>query len=1069
MINRKAILPHTAAFQNNLYFDDHSLLSDLASDCGIDWSKLQHHITFDGRKVTRGIELSKAYRGKVFAVGHEFKAKDGRNYKRINFYTNKHGGVSNTYSEWHEAQSRKTFEPSKSSVANEAEIVAKESQQSPVIPFRKKVETTVTPAFDNALTDKQAADLNWANQRWDEATTENVANHPYLIAKNLPIDGVEIRRGIGKYGECLMVQIFNTNLQVIGYQHLYAKNLPNRNDNKDFVGQVGEGFAIIGGTFEDCINGAYHVEGLSTGLAVYHANGAKGELNNKHHLPVVVSFSAGNLGKVIDAFMARGCENQRIAADNDCGKTSGNTGVYVAMVAAQKHNLPIFVPVSKDGTAVDFADTLVFKPLNVNKMRYVDFLKKLSEVAPTGQLRRLFTMLANAMAGCVPSKMGKETAIALIHELMAKRGMDTSKINVRGIIHNHVHKRAGLMKKWNSLMSKSGLERHDLKEKTNEEIAEYINKTKGIWLDNRGMGAGKTKLMAILRKLKKLDRIAYLTHRISLTKNASGIMELDYYNDLGYGEGTDGIALCANSLLKYKVETGGFNVLFLDEFRQILDHLIDGSVENRQAVWDGFCAAIRAADFIVCSDADLNDRCVEFLKQHCGGKKIHLIEAEEFDTNGKTYHLLKQDNFKSMYIRILRELQAGKKPFVGCTSKKEANRLHKFLIEQGIAEDDLLLIHSDNRGDEAQSKFLADPNSEASKYLCVIHSPTVGSGVSVEVGEFSNVYLLHSGNITSNEAFQMTARYRKAKHIYVAFGAQPESNRMTNEDLLHEGYNKTVAHYTDGKGVANELGKARIALHAQQNADKNDFQNNFALLVELKGGVLDYSLIDQSLTQEETATIKGITQRAKKADIEAITVASDMSSEEFDAQKNVAPTQADSYRRYRYLTKQMAGLPYAAITESDVENFINDDIKRVVNLENLKASIPACQAWDKQNALTQNKAKSKTSIKVLIEPMIQRLLVEEYIDAHVALRECQYLQQHASELAINKIGNYQHIGSRPVTMLANLVRQFGYKIGFLQMPRQDGKRVRQYQLEEIEHIHRYVTNRQLAGLSSVVR
>ncbi|MFI3123578.1 MAG: hypothetical protein QX194_06590, partial [Methylococcales bacterium] len=120
MINSNAILPHTAAFQNNLYFDDHSLLSDLASDCGIDWYKLQHHITFDGRKVTRGIELSKAYRGKVFAVGSQFKAKDGRNYKRINFYTNKHGGVSNTYSEWHEAQSRKTFEPSKSSVANEA-------------------------------------------------------------------------------------------------------------------------------------------------------------------------------------------------------------------------------------------------------------------------------------------------------------------------------------------------------------------------------------------------------------------------------------------------------------------------------------------------------------------------------------------------------------------------------------------------------------------------------------------------------------------------------------------------------------------------------------------------------------------------------------------------------------------------------------------------------------------------------------------------------------------------------------------------------------------------------------
>ncbi|MEI6746595.1 MAG: hypothetical protein WCL34_11595, partial [Methylococcaceae bacterium] len=329
------IIPHTTAFQNNsyCYFDDYSLINDLASDCGIDWEKLQHHITFDGRKVTRGIELSKAYRGKVFAIGYKFTDKNGRDYKRITFHTNKHGGVTQTYNEWNEAQARKLID-----------------EPSPVIPFKKKSETTVTPAFDNAPTDKQASDLKLANERWNAATTENVTNHPYLIAKNLPIDGIEIRRGMGRYGDCLMVQIFNIHQQVIGYQHLYAQNLPNRNDNKDFVGQIGEGFAIIGGTFDDCINGAYHVEGLTTGLGVYHANGAKGELNNKHHLPVVVSFSAGNLGKVIDAFMARGCENQRIAADNDCGKTSGNTGVYVAMVAAKKHNLPIFVPVSKDGT-----------------------------------------------------------------------------------------------------------------------------------------------------------------------------------------------------------------------------------------------------------------------------------------------------------------------------------------------------------------------------------------------------------------------------------------------------------------------------------------------------------------------------------------------------------------------------------------------------------------------------------------------------------------------------------------------------------------------------------------------
>ena len=1047
----------SSAFQNNsnfdTYYDDYSLLSDLASNCGMDWSKLQHRMTFDERKITRGIELGKSYRGKVFAVGSQFTARNGRDYRRITFYTNKHGGVTETYNEWTEEQANKPFKP-----------------YIPFVPFKKKTPLTLLStapvADENSPSAKQITDLRWANDQWEAASTALVAEHSYLIKKNLPIAGIEIRRGMGRFGDCLMVQIFNfdrnNNLHVIGYQHLYADIIPGRKDNKDFVGQM-RGFAIIGGTFDDCINGAYHDEGVSTGLGVYHAKGGKGELNNKDNLPVVICFSAGNLGNVIDAFMERGCENQRIAADNDCSKKHGNTGIYVAMVAAKKHNLPIFFPIGATGQSVDFADTLKFKTLNVNKMRRVDYLKKLCEIAPIAHLRKLGVQLAIAMAECVPFKMNIETAIRLANEILEKRGADIKKINVRGIIYNHVHKRAELVKQRNTLVKKLGLDIHDLKGKTNEEIAEHVNKIKGIWLDNRGMGAGKTKLMAMLRQLKKYDRIAYLTHRISLTKNASGIMELDYYNDLNYGEGTDGIALCANSLLKFKVETGGFNVLFLDEFRQILEHLIDGSVDNRQAVWDGFIAAIEAADFIVCSDADLNDRCTDFLKQHAGNKKIHLIETEQLEINGRTYHFLKEDNFKSIYIRILREWQnwdKAKRPFIGCTSKKEAKRLYKFLIENGIPESELLLLHSDNRGDDAQARFLADPNGVADEFASIIYSPTLGSGVSVEVDQFSNVYLLNSGNLTSNEAFQMTARYRNAKHVYIAFGNHTERNRMTDEDMLHEGFGKIVEHYTEHKGGANELGKARIALHAEQNADKNDFQNNFALLVELKGGVIDYSLTDESLTKEDMAALKGIAQRVKKADIADITVATDMSDSEFETQQNVAPTQEQSNRCYRYLTKKMAGLPYESITEVEVEHFINDELKKVTNLENLKATLTTCQAWDKQNGLTQDKLKSKTSIKTVIEPLIERLLAEEIIDVNVALRECNYLNQHAAELAVNGIGNYSHIGSRPVTTLANLVKQFGYKIGLLNQPRKDGKRIRQYALQPISHIHQYVKNRQ---------
>lgn len=192
-----------------------------------------------------------------------------------------------------------------------------------------------------------------------------------------------------------------------------------------------------------------------------------------------------------------------------------------------------------------------------------------------------------------------------------------------------------------------------------------------------------------------------------------------------------------------------------------------------------------------------------------------------------------------------------------------------------------------------------------------------------------------------------------------------------------------------------------------------------------------------------------------------------MTNEEFETQKNIASTQNESYRRYRYLTKKMTGLSHESITEFDVANFIDDDLKKVIHLENLKASIPTCHAWDKKNAQTQERSYSKTAIKKLIEPLINRLLAEEFIDVNVALRECEYLKQNAPELAANGIGHYTHIGSRPVTTLANLVRQFGYKIGLTSQPFKDGKRMRLYELQKIEHIHEYVANRQLAGFNEV--
>jgi hypothetical protein len=1057
-IRSPSILAQRNELQNNCYFDDSSLISDLASDCGIDWAKLQHYITFDGRKVTRGIELSKAYRGKVFAVGSQFTAKDGRDYKRITFYTNKHGGVSHTYSEWHEAQARKIDE------------------LSPVIPFKKKFETAVTPAFDNAPTDKQAADLKLANERWNVASTENVANHPYLITKNLPIDGIEIRRGMGRYGDCLMVQIFNIHQQVIGYQHLYAQNLPNRNDNKDFVGQISEGFAIIGGTFDDCINGAYHVEGLSTGLGVYHSVGTKrGQLKNNKKLPVVVSFSAGNLGKNIDNFIARGCEHQLIAADNDAGKVNGNTGVYVAMVAAKKHNLPVFVPVSDDGAPVDFADTIAFTTLNVSKMPEWDYTKKLYAVAPQGHLTCIGQKLAYEASKFVPAKMSKDDAIRMVETVLNSRQLkkqQLQRINARGIIHNELKRREEWLKTWHTITDKSSLKtvKFEHSDNLNEDIALAIyrqfaddlgNRRGSIWLDNRALAAGKTQLLKIVKQVLKTQAIAYVTHRVSLSKDAATVIGLDHYQDLIAGELTNGIAACVNSIRHHHVDKGRFNILFLDEFRQLLEHVCLGSVEDRQAVERALAIAIELADLVICSDADLNDFCIRYLNKHALGKTIHLIETPHVEC---TRELTILENFDSARAEALERIESG--VVVACTSREVAKQNEQYLNNHRI--DNTLLIHSQNSGGERQSKFLANANEvlKEEPIDALVHSPSIGSGVSITTEKFNTNYLFDSGNLPANEKLQMLARNRMTNDWRIAFSPLNQRDRITDEDLLHEGEGRKAAHYTEAVRingytayVPNELGRMRIELMAARNQDLNDAANNVVMLAQIKGLKINY---ENQIVIDDSNHSKGLSAQVKQKTIDATLAAKHLDDAQAKVIESRPTTQAQSDSLNRYKTTVMTGKSHDVLTADDVERLLyKKTMAQVINFETLTANSAELRQWDKQNALSQNKTQCKLSIQALGNAVIEPLKNLEFIDVHTARQLCVYLNDNAAEIGANGLGNYSKKSKYPVRTLGTFTEKFGYKLLEKCTRGARGQQLCCYELVPIDYVAEYAANRQM--------
>ena len=891
-------------------------------------------------------------------------------------------------------------------------------------------------------------------------------NHDYCKKGGIDdIQGLDLRRGTGKHGDCLMYAVHDVQGNIKGYQQIYAENVTKDTNKLFFIAKEGDktgSFAVIGDA-EKIQHGFILAEGLKTSLKIYHADGnGKTTLNNAEKTPVIVGLDVGNLETVIDAVIAHyktEPKNVQIHADNDC-KEHGNIGIYKSLVCAKKHGIKkIYVPVSHNNKAVDFADTLEFFTLAVHD-KPLDHVRQLIEYAPKLQLNKLGRRLASLLTDKTPVDFSYEQAKNELIELLTNRGMTSDKLKpILQTLENAIKKRKEAIKQRHTLTTKHGIIRHSLHgipdNQLNEKIAYTIaDSNGGIWLDNRSLGQGKTKMLEILRDYLKMFSIAYVCHRVSLTKDASTRLSIVNYQDVAQGETPLHIGLCVNSATKHRL--ANYQILFIDEFRQVLEHIYKGTVENRKECLDTLFYAIQNADLVVCLDADLNDDCVQFLKKYASGKTINLIETDT-PPNPKTIHLL--SGHSSTYELIRKELENGGSPFVGCTSKTEAKKLQTWLSEQ-CSNKSVLIIHSENKGDSEQAEFLANPNG--AKYDCVIHSPTIGSGFSITNQHYTKNFLLNSGNLPSNECLQMTARNRCANDIYVSFSTQKIYDRVTDLELLEQGIkanNEKLSDYFNDKptrgGVPElftDLAQLYIQTQRAVNADLNDFANNFVMLAELKG----YA-IDRETLEETGADLKGLSKRVKTESAAAIFEAEIIDADfagKLDKNQNRKQTETNQLNRYE--TTVMCGSD--DITQDDVKHFLDGDMRKLTNYETVNNTAHDCAMFDAENAKTENKPYSKLAINELFND-VMRPLFNETINQSKALKACERLRDNAAILAGNGFTDYRKkVFKRPITTLGNFLKLFGYQLVEEERER-TGSDSRNYVIKPIEHIERYANNR----------
>jgi hypothetical protein len=441
-------------------------------------------------------------------------------------------------------------------------------------------------------------------------------------------------------------------------------------------------------------------------------------------------------------------------------------------------------------------------------------------------------------------------------------------------------------------------------------------------------------------------------------------------------------------------------------------------------------------------------------------------------------------------VNISEALNNGENVFVGCTSKNKAIEAHAFALQSGA--DNLLLIHSENKDDPKQAAFLKNPNAEAIKYRGVFHSPTIGSGVSITVDHFTINYLLNSGNLTENEALQMTARNRRAVDIYVSCSDQQTQRLVDDFELMTEGKGKQAQTYLENfNGIAfvpNELGLLRIEASTTRAQALNDYANNFYLLAEINGYAIDRSTIEHpNALKEYKETLKGFAANVKAETCERIFNANDV--DVIAAEKLSKHKQAERDQLDKLATKQMKGSD--EIGGDDIHRFKFDGVmKPLINHETLHSSKRDCRAWDEINHATQDRNQYKTSIRKLSRAIIveriaaqtiksksrrklwlslieratpirsmkalEKRLSKARLNSRDAAKVCKFLKDNAAELAANDLGHYDREFKRPTQAMDGFLKQFGYEVSEIYRTNS----TREYEVRPIDYIKEYAVNRE---------
>ncbi len=484
-----------------------------------------------------------------------------------------------------------------------------------------------------------------------------------------------------------------------------------------------------------------------------------------------------------------------------------------------------------------------------------------------------------------------------------------------------------------------------------EGLAAKILKNPGVAIIKTPTASGKTSAVIepiIRHGIEKGLVPVYVTHRRSIVSSSMMFDGVTHYEQIQAGTEDEILALkiVVNSTVKTNLN-GTFErskILCVDEAKQTLNHLFEGTVKDPKGTYEQMLDMIRDADTVIMTDADANDRLVQMV-MNTGRTDITIYEMKA-DHSDITMNITDADSVHSM---IRAAITTGQRAFVAFDNKQHADELSEG-IKKDFEKKSVLTITGDSINGNEQQAFLANPNVVGRTYDVVIYSPVITSSVSITKDVFAANFGVFSGVITPMDAVQMLRRDRTATEFTVGLSKSKHLDYQNNNAERIA----TGQEFLTGE-KSTEFDLLAAGLLADSTELKNLFVPAFVYNCEIDGFEINVMRTDKDFQKGARTTRKRYSAIEAANYIQQILIASPMSPREvMKAQNEQELDQNTPFRVQRYEMER--SLVKADITHKDIDLYSRGRLNVILNnIEIARMSVQTCKTLDDKDT---NKALS---------------------------------------------------------------------------------------------------------------